>query len=97
MGQIEDAILGTFVDCSSWGATDRPTHPLRVAGIVPEPSFEEGWFDLHTGNAGRAALGWIDRATGDFFTARDRTRVPYASWCGGSVERGVETLGRCTG
>lgn len=94
MGVVEDAILGAWVDCSSMGVVETPTHPLRVMGLVLKPALADDWFHIEVKKHEVSTSAWIHRSSGDLVTARQRRVVPYSVWCGGSVDRAVETLMR---
>lgn len=91
MGYLQDAILGTWVECSPWGVhpTD-PPHPLRSLGFVDRPTFTYEFFEL---NPRWGAPIWIHRTTGELVTGAG-TRVGFKEWCGGDVDRGLHYVCR---
>ena len=77
-------ILGTELRSSpDW---DREHHPLHQAGFLKNKNFSYDWFDVMN--------VWIHRRTGTLvcFEHGSTRVIPYADWCGGSVEKGLRWL-----
>lgn len=90
MGCVQDATLGTYVDCSEYGHNSgAPKHPLRVAGLFDEPQFTQDYFEVGPVLRDKPAHLWIHRRTGAVLFGEDRQACDYKRWCGGEVERGL--------
>ncbi|WP_109208037.1 hypothetical protein [Moorella sp. Hama-1] len=96
MGYLADAILGTFLDHYygfNHGAT--PGHLLRMTTrMVTASGFTPEWFELGPSYHTSRPFGWIHRSRGDLVLRGESRPIPYADWCGGSVDRGLEFLCR---
>ena len=93
MGYVEDAILGTFVDCSDYGDyPGDPKHPLRLAGVLLEPQFTQDYFEIRQVCGEKQIEFWIHRRTGSLLFAGDRHVQPFSKWCGGKVEQGLSWI-----
>jgi len=93
MGFVQDAILGTFVDCSEYGCNSgAPKHPLRLAGLFSEPQFAMDYFEVGPISDGKPVHLWIHRRTGALLFGEDRQIIEYRQWCCGEVERGLSWI-----
>lgn len=93
MGYVEDAILGTFVDCSEYGVHEGTTkHPLRLSGIISQPEFTMDYFEVGPVYQNSKIRFWIHRRTGDLLFGSESAVIPFSQWCGGEVERGLSWL-----
>lgn len=92
MGYAEDAILGTYVDCSDYGATTEPTHPLRVGGALSEPQFTMDYFSIELKKPRLHRRFWIHRRTGMLWQDAPVKGFAFDDWCGGRVDAGLEWI-----
>ena len=93
MGYAQDAILGTFIDCSEYGQNSgAPKHPLRLAGLIDGPQFTSDYFEVGPVSPDKPVHLWIHRRTGALLFGKDWQAFEYKHWCGGNVERGLSWI-----